>query len=118
MILFVAVSFFLILSFFLMSLCMFFFMKKQWNRDKLSPYECGFEPILSARSSFSLRFFLLAVLFVVFDVEIVALIPIVYGLSSEFEVVGVVSIMVFLLVLSVGCLYERRDGSMDWVSEK
>nr|UVG41267.1 NADH dehydrogenase subunit 3 [Xenostrobus securis] len=116
--LFLAVCFFLGLSFLLIGLCGGVFMKGQWNREKLSPYECGFDPIWSARSSFSLRFFLLAVLFVVFDVEVVCLVPVLFNLFYGYSMVGVWSVLLFLLVLSAGCLFERREGSMDWVSEK
>nr|UZZ44478.1 NADH dehydrogenase subunit 3 [Vignadula atrata] len=118
MTLFLTVLVFLAVSFGLVGVCLLMYMKGQWNREKLSPYECGFDPIFSARSSFSLRFFLLAVLFVVFDVEVVVLVPIIYGLCGEFSMSGVLSVFLFLFVLSAGCLYERREGSMDWVSEK
>jgi NADH:ubiquinone oxidoreductase subunit 3 (subunit A) len=53
-------------------------MTGQWNREGVSPYECGFDPMLSARRSFSLRFFLLGVLFLVFDVEVVIVVPKLY----------------------------------------
>nr|YP_010534919.1 NADH dehydrogenase subunit 3 [Modiolus modulaides]UYA96802.1 NADH dehydrogenase subunit 3 [Modiolus modulaides] len=91
--------------------------KSELGRDKSSPYECGFEAISSARSSFSMRFFLLAVMFVVFDVEVVLMVPILFGVSGNIQVAGFVSLMLFVLILVLGCVYERRDGSMDWISE-
>nr|YP_009407598.1 NADH dehydrogenase subunit 3 [Modiolus philippinarum]ASB29982.1 NADH dehydrogenase subunit 3 [Modiolus philippinarum] len=84
-------------------------------RDKSSPYECGFETIKSARSSFSMRFFLLAVMFVVFDVEVVMLVPIVFSMYKNISFLGCLCLVLFFFVLIVGCLYERRDGSMDWI---
>nr|YP_010570479.1 NADH dehydrogenase subunit 3 [Xenostrobus securis]UZG65992.1 NADH dehydrogenase subunit 3 [Xenostrobus securis] len=118
MFLFLTVLFLMGLSVLLIGLCGLLFMKGQSNREKLSPYECGFDPIWSARSSFSLRFFLLAALFVVFDVEVVCLVPVLFNVAHEYSMVGVSSVLLFLLVLSAGCLFERREGSMDWVSEK
>nr|YP_009446145.1 NADH dehydrogenase subunit 3 [Modiolus kurilensis]ASB29945.1 NADH dehydrogenase subunit 3 [Modiolus kurilensis] len=87
------------------------------SREKSSCYECGFEPIRTARSSFSLRFFLLGVLFVVFDVEVVMMVPILFGVSVGGSAVSIICLILFIIVLVVGCLYERRDGSMDWIKE-
>nr|YP_006576248.1 NADH dehydrogenase subunit 3 [Perna viridis]AFK75950.1 NADH dehydrogenase subunit 3 [Perna viridis]UJM44262.1 NADH dehydrogenase subunit 3 [Perna viridis] len=85
------------------------------SREKSSPYECGFDPILSARSSFSLRFFLLGVLFVVFDVELSLLMPVVLSISVGFSYVGLISCFIFLLVLFLGIFHEWREGSLNWV---
>lgn len=87
------------------------------SREKSSCYECGFEPIRTARRRFSLRFFLLGVLFVVFDVEVVMLVPILFGVRVGGSLARVVCVSIFLVVLVLGCLYERRDGSIDWVKE-
>jgi len=73
--------------------------------------------MLSARRRFSLRFFLLGVLFLVFDVEVVIVVPVLFVLYGGVEAVGVVCLVGFLHVLTIGCLYERRDGSIDWVRE-
>nr|YP_010230647.1 NADH dehydrogenase subunit 3 [Bathymodiolus aduloides]QSV10324.1 NADH dehydrogenase subunit 3 [Bathymodiolus aduloides] len=115
--LFLSVFVFWLVASVLMGVCFVLSMKGQWAREKASPYECGFDPMLSARSSFSLRFFLLGVLFLVFDVEVVMVVPILFVLYGGVEAVGVVCLVGFLHVLTIGCLYERRDGSMDWVSE-
>nr|WIW40960.1 NADH dehydrogenase subunit 3 [Bathymodiolus septemdierum] len=115
--LFLSVFVFWLIAGGLMSVCIVLSMMGQWNREGVSPYECGFDPILSARSSFSLRFFLLGVLFLVFDVEVVMVVPLLFVLYGGMKVVGVVCLGGFLHILTVGCLYERRDGSMDWVSE-
>lgn len=76
------------------------------SREKSSPYECGFDPILRARSSFSLRFFLLAVLFVVFDVELSLLIPVVTRLIRGFNYISLVRCFLFLVILFLGIYHE------------
>nr|AJY78502.1 NADH dehydrogenase subunit 3 [Cucullaea labiata] len=84
-------------------------------REKLSPYECGFEPIGGARSAFSLRFFLLGMIFLVFDAEIVLLFPM---LGVMFGGVSSVSCvfqgMLFLGILLFGLWYEWSEGSLEW----
>nr|AFR45261.1 NADH dehydrogenase subunit 3 [Mytilus californianus] len=89
--------------------------KKGSDREKCSPYECGFEAIGGARSSFSVRFFLLGVLFVVFDVEVVLLIPLIYMMVGYKSIWGVGSCWFFLFVLFVGLIHEYREGSLDWI---
>nr|APU51272.1 NADH dehydrogenase subunit 3 [Modiolus modiolus] len=115
--LFLSVLVLLVLSVGLLLLSMGVSFQASEGREKGSPYECGFECVNSARTSFSIRFFLLGVLFVVFDVEIVLLVPalfLVYGGLSSW---GVSCFLLFMIALVLGCLYERREGSMDWVSD-
>jgi NADH-quinone oxidoreductase subunit A len=83
------------------------------TEEKVSTYESGMEPVRSARERFSVKFYLVAMLFIVFDIEIVFLYPwaVVY---KELPPAGVVGMAVFLFVLVVGFLYEWRKGSMDW----
>nr|YP_009192101.1 NADH dehydrogenase subunit 3 [Limnoperna fortunei]AKP18679.1 NADH dehydrogenase subunit 3 [Limnoperna fortunei] len=88
--------------------------RKQANRDKLSPYECGFQPLMSARVSFSLRFYLVMIMFVIFDVEVVLMIPVLFVLYGAKDMWSSISVFLFILILILGVLYERRDGSMDW----
>ena len=88
--------------------------KKREDREKRSPYECGFECLTSARYPFSLRFFLVAAIFVVFDVEVALLTPITY--SAFFFVGGIKAFSVaavFLLLLFLGLYHEHREGSLE-----
>lgn len=84
------------------------------DREKKSPFECGFDPKNTARIPFSLRFFLLAVIFLVFDIEIVLLIPIPWAIHLNLMAEAVAAGTVFLIILIVGLLHEWREGSLDW----
>nr|YP_010952832.1 NADH dehydrogenase subunit 3 [Tetraloides nigrifrons]WMQ53252.1 NADH dehydrogenase subunit 3 [Tetraloides nigrifrons] len=84
------------------------------DREKCSPYECGFDPKGSARLPFSLRFFLIAVIFLIFDVEITLLLPI----ASIMNIVNLFSWLttsvLFLLILLIGLYYEWSQGALEW----
>nr|AMZ00201.1 NADH dehydrogenase subunit 3 [Potamilus alatus] len=87
------------------------------GREKSSPFECGFDPIGSSRVPFSLRFFLLAVIFVVFDVEIVLLFPVVMVMGGYWMWIGGYLVLSFFLVLLFGgVIHEWREGSLEWES--
>lgn len=83
------------------------------DNEKLSPYECGFEPFEDARHPFDVRFYLVTLLFIIFDLEIAFLFP--WAVSfGTIGVVGYFSMMFFLLVLTVGFIYEWKKGALDW----
>nr|YP_009373417.1 NADH dehydrogenase subunit 3 [Neotrigonia margaritacea]AQT38487.1 NADH dehydrogenase subunit 3 [Neotrigonia margaritacea] len=89
--------------------------KENVHREKSSAFECGFDPMGSSRVPFSLRFFLLAVIFVVFDVETVLLFPAVMCfMLGTMDEMGVFVLVCFLVVLFVGVLHEWREGSLEW----
>ena len=115
----VYISYYVFLSFlFGLFLCLVLFLFRGryfFRRVKVSPFECGFDPKDSARLPFSVRFFLLAVLFLVFDIEIALVFPLVFGVLLSFYVNFVISGMGFLFILLVGLLHEWREGSLRWV---
>lgn len=84
------------------------------DREKNSPFECGFDPIKSARLPFSLRFFLLAIIFLIFDVEIVLLFPALARMNTSFSLEITISVFAFLVILIVGLFHEWNEGSLDW----
>nr|AXA45316.1 NADH dehydrogenase subunit 3 [Marshallena sp. MNHN IM 2013-9821] len=84
------------------------------DREKSSPFECGFDPIKSARLPFSLRFFLLAIIFLIFDVEIVLLFPILISMINSISLSLMYSFFIFLMILVVGLFHEWNEGSLDW----
>jgi NADH-quinone oxidoreductase subunit A len=83
------------------------------DSEKLSPYECGFEPFEDARSKFDVRFYLVAILFIIFDLEVAFLFPWAVSLG-DLGMFGFWSMMVFLGVLTVGFIYEWKKGALEW----
>jgi NADH-quinone oxidoreductase subunit A len=81
--------------------------------EKLSPYECGFEAFEDARMKFDVRYYLVAILFILFDLEIAFLFPWAVVLK-EIGMFGFVAMMVFLAILVVGFIYEWKKGALEW----
>ena len=81
--------------------------------EKLSPYECGFEAFEDARMKFDVRYYLIAILFILFDLEIAFLFPWAVVLP-EIGFFGFASMMVFLLILVIGFIYEWKKGALEW----
>nr|YP_010620224.1 NADH dehydrogenase subunit 3 [Dictyomenia sonderi]WAX04260.1 NADH dehydrogenase subunit 3 [Dictyomenia sonderi] len=110
------IFFFFIFSFFL-SILLFFlsyiivFQKE--DQEKLSAYECGFNPFEDARTTFDIRFYLVAILFLIFDLEISFLFPWVVSLKT-IGFFGFGTMIFFLLVLTLGFIYEWFKGALEW----
>jgi NADH-quinone oxidoreductase subunit A len=83
------------------------------DSDKLSPYECGFEAFEDARMKFDVRYYLVAILFILFDLEIAFLFPWAVALK-DIGAIGFWAMMVFLAILVVGFIYEWKKGALDW----
>ena len=81
--------------------------------EKLSAYECGFEPSGDARQKFDVRFYLVAILFIIFDLEVAFLFPWAVTLG-KLGMFGFWSMMSFLFILTIGFIYEWRKGALDW----
>ena len=81
--------------------------------DKNSTYECGFDPFDDSRSRFEVKFYLVAILFIIFDLEIIFLFP--WAIAfKDLGLFGYASMMFFLLVLTIGFVYEWMEGALDW----
>jgi len=91
----------------------FLFAPHSPDAEKLSPYECGFEAFEDARMKFDVRYYLVAILFIVFDLEIAFLFPWAVALN-RLGVVALAAMGVFLLVLVVGFVYEWKKGALEW----
>ena len=81
--------------------------------EKLSAYECGFEPFEDSRMEFDVRFYLVAILFIIFDLEIAFLFPWAISLGN-IGLLGYASMMIFLFILTIGFIYEWKKGALDW----
>jgi len=83
------------------------------DAEKLSPYECGFEAFEDARMKFDVRYYLVAILFILFDLEIAFLFPWA-AVVNEIGLAGFLSMMLFLAILVVGFVYEWMKGALEW----
>lgn len=90
-----------------------FLSPKKYNKAKLESYECGFDGIGGARNKFDIRFYLVAILFIIFDLEIAFLIPWAITLG-KIGLLGFFSMMFFLFLLTIGFIYEWRKGALEW----
>ena len=86
---------------------------KKPDPEKLSAYECGFEPFNDSRMEFDVRFYLVAILFIIFDLGIAFLFPWAISLGS-IGLLGFCSMMIFMFILTVGFIYEWKKGALDW----
>nr|YP_003412077.1 NADH dehydrogenase subunit 3 [Raiamas senegalensis]BAI67703.1 NADH dehydrogenase subunit-3 [Raiamas senegalensis] len=84
------------------------------DTEKLSPYECGFDPLGSARLPFSLRFFLVAILFLLFDLEIALLLPLPWGNQLHEPTGTLFWATAVLILLTLGLMYEWMQGGLEW----
>ena len=91
----------------------FVFSPNKPDPEKLSTYECGFEAFDDSRMEFDVRFYLVAILFIIFDLEIAFLFPWAISLG-KIGLFGFVSMMIFLFILTVGFIYEWKKGALDW----
>ena len=91
----------------------FLFSPKKPDKEKLSAYECGFEAFGDSRMEFDVRFYLVAILFIIFDLEIAFLFPWAVALD-DIGIFGFLAMMIFLLVLVAGFVYEWMKGALEW----
>ena len=91
----------------------FLFGRGSKTKAKLSPYECGFDPFEDARIPFDVRYYLVAILFIIFDLEIAFLFPWAVSLN-KIGIAGIVAMGIFLLVLVIGFIYEWKKGALEW----
>ena len=109
-ILFLVIAFGLSVAFIVIN---FILSPKKPDPEKLSAYECGFEPFNDSRMEFDVRFYLVAILFIIFDLEIAFLFPWAISLG-KIGALGFWSMMIFLFVLTIGFIYEWKKGALDW----
>lgn len=91
----------------------FLFGRGSKDDEKLSAYECGFEPFDDSRMKFDVRYYLVAILFIIFDLEIAFLFPWAVSLDTV-GVFGLVAMAIFLTILVIGFIYEWKKGALEW----
>ncbi len=96
-----------------MVIASYFAGRQRPDSEKISAYECGFEAFDDARSQFDVRFYLVAILFIIFDLEVAFLFPWAVSLS-DIGMFGFWSMIVFLVILTIGFAYEWKKGALEW----
>nr|APX40180.1 NADH dehydrogenase subunit 3 [Cryptocephalus quadripunctatus] len=100
---------------FMMILLLNLISKKSFSdREKSSPFECGFDPKTSARLPFSMQFFLIAIIFLIFDVEIALLIPLIKSMTNSSLISFSLISMFFIFILIIGLIHEWNQGALNW----
>nr|YP_010022240.1 NADH dehydrogenase subunit 3 [Neurigona zhejiangensis]QOL12430.1 NADH dehydrogenase subunit 3 [Neurigona zhejiangensis] len=84
------------------------------DREKNSPFECGFDPKSSSRIPFSLQFFLIAIIFLIFDVEIALILPIIVIFNLSNLMVWTLTSIIFIMILLIGLFHEWNQGALNW----
>nr|QCI09255.1 NADH dehydrogenase subunit 3 [Aponsila sp. FS-2019] len=106
----------LVLSALMMTLCKLISKTSIKDREKMSPFECGFNPKKSARIPFSIQFFLLAVLFLIFDIEIAIILPVIITFKWAMTSKWVMTVMMFMMLLIMGLYHEWKNGMLEWAN--
>nr|YP_010894878.1 NADH dehydrogenase subunit 3 [Amiota yifengi]WJW73391.1 NADH dehydrogenase subunit 3 [Amiota yifengi] len=113
MILTISLILFLI-SFIVMLLASILSKKSLMDREKSSPFECGFDPKSSSRLPFSIRFFLITIIFLIFDVEIALILPMIIIFKYSNMLIWSISSIIFILILLIGLYHEWNQGMLNW----
>nr|YP_010431983.1 NADH dehydrogenase subunit 3 [Abrus daozhenensis]USS62518.1 NADH dehydrogenase subunit 3 [Abrus daozhenensis] len=84
------------------------------DMQKITPFECGFNPMSYTRLPFSIHFFMIAVIFLIFDIEIIMILPMIFTLKSSMVKMWAMTSALFLLILLIGLFHEWKNGMIDW----
>lgn len=102
------------ISFVIIILAIILSKKSFYDREKNSPFECGFDPYRSSRIPFSLRFFLVTIIFLIFDVEIVLLFPVILIMEFSNILFWFITLFLFIFILLIGVYHEWNQGALNW----
>nr|YP_010046614.1 NADH dehydrogenase subunit 3 [Culex orbostiensis]QPJ78519.1 NADH dehydrogenase subunit 3 [Culex orbostiensis] len=103
-----------IITIIVMMLATFLSKKTITDREKCSPFECGFDPMNYSRLPFSLRFFLIAIIFLIFDVEIALILPMILIIKSSNLLNWAITSLFFIFILLIGLYHEWNQGALEW----
>nr|YP_010270167.1 NADH dehydrogenase subunit 3 [Potamometra zhengi]UJY96893.1 NADH dehydrogenase subunit 3 [Potamometra zhengi]UJY96906.1 NADH dehydrogenase subunit 3 [Potamometra zhengi]UJY96919.1 NADH dehydrogenase subunit 3 [Potamometra zhengi] len=104
----------LMISMMIMMLCAIISKKSKNNREKMTPFECGFDPKSSARMPFSMQFFMIAIIFLIFDVEIIIILPTIKITQMSSMTLWFMSTSTFIIILIIGLYHEWNNGILEW----
>nr|YP_010950969.1 NADH dehydrogenase subunit 3 [Thienemanniella curva]WML69310.1 NADH dehydrogenase subunit 3 [Thienemanniella curva] len=104
----------LIISQIVMKISVLVSKKTLLDREKISPFECGFDPLSSSRIPFSIRFFLITIIFLIFDVEITLILPIISIMKTSNLLNWMISSILFFFILLIGLFHEWSQGALNW----
>nr|ACA62557.1 NADH dehydrogenase subunit 3 [Drosophila pullipes] len=107
-------SIIMMISFFVMILASILSKKTLVDREKSSPFECGFDPKSSSRLPFSLRFFLITIIFLIFDVEIALILPMIIIFKFSNLLIWLITSVIFIMILLIGLYHEWNQGMLNW----
>nr|ACA62511.1 NADH dehydrogenase subunit 3 [Drosophila eurypeza] len=107
-------SIIMMISFIVMILASILSKKTSMDREKSSPFECGFDPKSSSRMPFSLRFFLITIIFLVFDVEIALILPMIIIFKFSNLMIWTITSLIFIMILLIGLYHEWNQGMLNW----
>nr|AFY16877.1 NADH dehydrogenase subunit 3 [Perittopus sp. HL-2012] len=106
----------MLISLILMSTCSIISKKAKNNREKMTPFECGFDPKKSARMPFSMQFFMIAIIFLIFDIEIVIIIPSIKMSQMSDISTWFISTSAFIIILIMGLYHEWKNNILNWTN--
>nr|QHN56423.1 NADH dehydrogenase subunit 3 [Dohrniphora cornuta] len=111
---FIISSLMFLISMIVMMLASILSKKTILDREKCSPFECGFDPKSSSRLPFSLHFFLIAIIFLIFDVEIALILPMILTFKYSNIIMWSITSIYFILILLIGLYHEMNQGALNW----
>nr|YP_011010699.1 NADH dehydrogenase subunit 3 [Metrocoris communis]WPW47379.1 NADH dehydrogenase subunit 3 [Metrocoris communis] len=109
-----SISMTMMISLLLMTICSMISKKSKNNREKMTPFECGFDPKSSSRMPFSMQFFMIAMIFLIFDVEIIIILPTIKMIQMTELSTWFFTTTTFIIMLMVGLYHEWKNGILEW----
>lgn len=111
----IIISVAIIISFLMARLTLLIREKSIKEREKITPFECGFTPIKKSRTPFSLRFFIITLIFLIFDIEVSLVLPIGLLIESTSSLTWAATVVIVIVILTWGLLHEWKNGALTWV---
>nr|YP_010554756.1 NADH dehydrogenase subunit 3 [Macrostemum radiatum]UYO79402.1 NADH dehydrogenase subunit 3 [Macrostemum radiatum] len=105
---------FIVISNFMIILSILISKKKKKNQEKLSPFECGFNPFLTSRLPFSLQFIMISIIFLIFDIEISLILPMILSFNFNMMNTWMLTVLFFIFILILGIFYEWSQNLLKW----